>query len=65
MQREQTMQVYDLAGNYDISHGEVPVRSILVRNLQTSIECERLDFGPLVPCATALSLLNEYCLVTL
>ncbi len=37
--------------------------SILVRSLWTSIEYNQLDFGLLVLCAAAFSLLNEYCLV--
>ena len=59
------MQVYGLAGNYEMSRDEMPVRSILVRNWLTSIEHDQLDFGLLVPCARAFSLLNGYCLVTL
>ncbi len=49
------MQVYDLAGNYDMSRGEMPVRSILVHNLWMSTEYDQLDFGLLLPCATAFS----------
>ena len=59
------MQVYDLAGNCDMSCGGMPVRSILVRNLWTSIEYNWLDFELLVPCAMVFSLLNDYCLVML
>ena len=53
------MQVYDLVKYQDISCGEMPVESILVRNCWTSLENDQLDFRLLLPCAIVFSLIND------